>query len=272
MPVDHLGDEGFLALGVGEQLDRLDVGIAVDDPPGQGGVRLGHRRRFTAHRRHHVIDDGGISQSPHQHRQQQAPVDSGEQRQRADQIDQQEPHTVDHVDDRFAHRVAGLQDLLRDAPGEVVLEIGQALAHDVAMVQPAHPVGEARRDAEIDQAARDQRCQRAQEQRDEGHAGQHPAVLGKEVLRRAHRNPVDQYAEEGIERQFGAGGDARDRQGDNQQAADRPQEMPEECRRGLGRPGDVGGGEGVEKALEKSVHAGAACDSLLGFRGWADHY
>src|SRR3546814_19263820 len=60
---------------------------------------------------------------------------------------EQEPHAIDDIDHRFADRVAGLHHLLRDAPGEVVLEIGEALAHHVAVVQPAHPVGQSRREA-----------------------------------------------------------------------------------------------------------------------------
>src|SRR3546814_11721175 len=62
---------------------------------------------------------------------------------------------------------------------------------------------------------------------------------------------------EGVERQLGAGGDAGDQQGDDEKAANRPQEMPEECRRRRRRTTDLRGGERVEEALEEGVHAGA---------------
>jgi hypothetical protein len=39
-------------------------------------------------------------------------------------VDEQEPQAVDDVDDRLAQGMAGLHDLLGDAPGEVVLEEG----------------------------------------------------------------------------------------------------------------------------------------------------
>ena len=52
-PVQH---EGVLALGVGEELDRLDVGVAVDDAAREAGARLGHRGRALAHRRHQLPD------------------------------------------------------------------------------------------------------------------------------------------------------------------------------------------------------------------------
>src|SRR3546814_2829428 len=73
-------------------------------------------------------------------------------------------------------------------------------------------------------------------------------MLGEKTLRRAHRHPIDQHAEEGVERQLGAGGDAGDQQGDDEKAANRPQEMPEECRRRRRRTTDLRGGERVEEA------------------------
>src|SRR3546814_8823401 len=79
--------------------------------------------------------------------------------------------------------------------------------------------------------------------------------------------PVDQHAEEGVERQLGGGGDARDQQGDDQQPADRPQEVPEEGRRRGRRPTDLGGCEGIEEALEEGVHAGDGISLSLGGSG-----
>ena len=43
---------GVLALGVGEQLDGQDVGVAVDDAPDQHGARLGGLRRARLDARH----------------------------------------------------------------------------------------------------------------------------------------------------------------------------------------------------------------------------
>ena len=50
--LEGLAAERLLALGMREELDRDDIGEAVDDAAGQAGIRLRHGARAHAHRRH----------------------------------------------------------------------------------------------------------------------------------------------------------------------------------------------------------------------------
>ena len=72
--------EGFLALGMGEELHRLDVGVAVDDASREPGIGLGHRLGLRPDRRHHVVDGDDIGDDPQRHRQDQPGVEADEER------------------------------------------------------------------------------------------------------------------------------------------------------------------------------------------------
>ena len=263
MAADHLAHEVVLALAVGEELHRLDVGVAVDHAPGEGRVRLGERGGLLAYRRHHEIDHRAVGEHPGQHRQQQAPVDPGEEKERAEEVDQQEPDAVQHVDHGIAQGLAGLQHLLRNAPGEVVLEVGEALAKHVAVIQPAHPIGQPRDQAEVDQAAGGQGGDRTQDHRHEGHGEKAPTVVRHEGFGGARGQPVDQCAEKSIERQFGDRGDAGDGQGQNQQAFDGGQEVDEEGPGAGRRAFDRGRSQRIEEAFEESIHARGGSPELF---------
>ena len=55
---------GVLALGVGEQLDGEDVGVAVDDAPDQHGARLRRLRRALLDARHEHDERGDVEGEP----------------------------------------------------------------------------------------------------------------------------------------------------------------------------------------------------------------
>ncbi len=102
---DHPGGQlGFLGLladcltrvllfvvGVGKQLQRCDVGVAVDDTPHQLGTCVRRHYRALLDPWHEVEQCGNVADDPRQQRQHQAPVGLGEQHQRGDGVDQHMP-------------------------------------------------------------------------------------------------------------------------------------------------------------------------------------
>ena len=71
---------GVLALGMGEHLDRLDVGVAVDDAPGHDRAGVGLLFRDAPQARDEIAADNEVAGEPDQHRDGEAHVGGGETR------------------------------------------------------------------------------------------------------------------------------------------------------------------------------------------------
>ena len=67
-----------------------------------------------------------------------------EEAERDEREHQHVPQIVDDLDARAAHRLAGLDDARREAPGEVVLKIAQRMSERIDMAAPADPVRDLR--------------------------------------------------------------------------------------------------------------------------------
>ena len=144
--VDRGAHERILVARPGEELHRQDVGVAVDDPAGEGGARLGEAPRARAQLRHEVAQRQRIAREPQQDRHCEADIARAQKHDRRAAVNQDVPDGVGADDDAFTQGGAGLHDAIGDAAGEVVLEKAPALTHHVPVILPAHEIGEARID------------------------------------------------------------------------------------------------------------------------------
>ena len=212
---DRLAGVLLLVVGMGEQLERGDVGVAVDDAPHQLGAGVGGNHRALLHPWHEVVQRTDIAGDPHQQRQHQPPVGLSEQHQRTDGVDQHVPQRVHRLHRRIAQGVAGLHDALGDAPGEVALEEVQALLEHVGVVLPADQAGHARADGLVHQQVMQAEKHRPQQQHHHQHPDQLAAVLAEEIGVGRALGQVDNPAQVAEQRHFDQRGDqADDQQGE----------------------------------------------------------
>ena len=172
-----LADEGVLLRRPGEELDRQDIGVAVDDPPGQQAALLGGRARAVPHPRHQHPQQRGIGAEPDRDGHRQPPVRVPQQEQRRGAVDQDVPDRVHHLDHAFPQRRPGLHHPVGDAAREILLEEGAALADHLPMALPADQGGEIAVDALLGDQVLQQDRPRPAEQHDRRHhrAGSPPA-------------------------------------------------------------------------------------------------
>ncbi|MCW0416310.1 hypothetical protein NB689_002064 [Xanthomonas sacchari] len=194
--VDRLAHVGLLAPGMREQLERGDVGIAVDDAAHRLGACVRGDPGALLHPRHEVDHQRDVGQHPHQQRRHQPGIGLGEQVQRATGVDHDVPERIDHLHRRLAQRGAGLHDPVGDAPGEVVLEEAQALPHHVVVHQPARAVAQAGHDGLVHQQVVQGHEQRPRQQHDERHPQQLAGMALEEARPRLLGDHVDDAAEE----------------------------------------------------------------------------
>ena len=173
MMVDRLAHIGIFILGAREQLHRHDVGVGVDDAPGQQRAGFRHHLRLVAHARHEDAQHHHIAAEPQQHRHRQPAIGRGEQDQRAGAVDQDEPDGGEQRDETLADRRPGLHHARGDAAREVVLEEGPRLARDVPVVLPADPVGDVGGNGLVHHQLLDGVGRRPQQEQHQGHGQQH---------------------------------------------------------------------------------------------------
>ncbi len=199
-----------LALEVSEQLDRLDVGVAINDAARHRRAHVRERFRSTPYSRHEIRQRRHVDQDPQNQRTSETPIGPREDKQRAEGEDGHEPERVDDLHHRVAQRRRGLHDVGGDAAREVIGEIRNRLAQDIAMRLPADEIGHPRRDRLLDYEVMGEARQRTPDENQERH-GQKLAAVGLRHLIRARRTQdVDQRADEAQDRDF----DQRDEQAD----------------------------------------------------------
>ena len=114
-----------LALGVGKQLDRADIGISIHHAPGHLRALVGLGLGDGLQARQKDLEQDDIAAEPGHKRQRQARIGAGHHNHHAAEVDghiQQHVHEFHH---HFADGQSGLHHLGGDAPGKVVLEIRQ---------------------------------------------------------------------------------------------------------------------------------------------------
>ena len=85
--LDRLAGVVLLRAGMGEELHRLDVGVAVDDPPGDRRAGVRELLRRLADARDRPADQPEVEPQPDQERHRQPPVGPRQQPQRAREVD-----------------------------------------------------------------------------------------------------------------------------------------------------------------------------------------
>ncbi len=218
--VDRIAHIGLFAAGMGEQLERGDIGVAVDDAPGGLGACIRRDPCARLHARHEERHQRDIHHQPDQQRQHQPGVGLRKQPQRAAGVDHDVPERIDHLHCRFAQRGPGLHHPVGDPAGEIVVEEAQALPYHVVVHQPARAVAQARHDRLVDQQIVQPGEQRPRHQRDRRHPEQFAGMTAEEVRSRSLGQHVDDAPEEVEHRHFHQG---KQQTGDQRGQQDRPQ-------------------------------------------------
>ncbi|MCY1235745.1 hypothetical protein D9M72_483740 [compost metagenome] len=92
--LDRFAGVLLLEVGVGEQFQGGDVGVAVDNPPHEFGARIGRHHRAILDPWHEVTEGADEGEDPGQQRDHQVPVGFGEQHQGTDGVDQHMPQRI----------------------------------------------------------------------------------------------------------------------------------------------------------------------------------
>ena len=151
------------------------------------------------------------------------------------------PHGVDRqVGDRL-DRFAGLDDLVADAAGEVVLEERPALPDDVPVALPAHEVDE----VGTMRVVADQRVEEEGQRPDDGDDDDHPeqrraSARAKISPGRRGREHADDQADEDRHHRIGDGADGDEDDADREGDAELAEEIEMESPDAGGRLGLVG--------------------------------
>ncbi len=138
---DERVDEGaVLAVSVGEQFDGLDVGIGIDRAAHGERAGVGELHGAFADLRNVFTQDDRIEHQPHRKWRKQPEAGRGKADGRNDDADRNPPQAAGEDEDDIPHGRAGIEHLVGDAAGEIVLEIGEAVAQDVPVHLAAYSV------------------------------------------------------------------------------------------------------------------------------------
>ncbi len=245
---------GVLALDAGEQLDRLDVGIGVDDAAGEVGARMGERLRAAAYLRHHQGEHDKVIGDPDHERHGQPNVGAREDDERGQSESRHEPQRIDDLHHAFAQGGRALHDVGGDAAGEIIGEIAHRLAQGPAVRLPADEVGEARRDRLLGQEIVREARQRPDDQHQRRHAEKLEAMAGEDFGPRRRAQHVDQRSGEAEDR----GLDERNDEAEHDQRRDQRPDLPAIAQvigdDGRRRHALVMRAKWVDEAFERSEH------------------
>ncbi len=256
----RLAGVALLLPGMGEQLERGDIAVAIHHPPHHLRTRRRRRRRTRADTRHEVPERGAVADDPQQQGHDQTQVGGGEQIQRTAGVNHHMPQRIDHLHGRIAQRWPGLHHALGDAPGEVVLEEVQALLEHVPMVLPADQIGQPRVDRLMGQQIVQAEHQRSDDQRHRRHPQQFVAVLGEEGPRVIGRlGHIDQLTEKAEQRHLDHRREKADHQHGRHQRPDLLQVMGVEAQHPGGRRDVRAGLEDIDQVFETAEQHGEVC-------------
>ncbi len=123
---------------MGKQFDRIDIGIAVDDPPGHHRTRISLLLADLFQPRHKIGDDTDIKNNPQYQRQE--PADSRRLPPSQSWRRNRPPHRPGYRHDlhhRFANCKRGLHDLRRNPAGKFIGKEIHALLEQISVHLPA---------------------------------------------------------------------------------------------------------------------------------------
>ena len=256
--LDRLAGVGLLGAGVGEELHRLDVGVAVDDAAGDRRAGVGERLRGPADARDRPGDEPDVEAEPDDERQREARIGAGEEPEGAGEVDDRVDDGVEGLERDLAHRRGGLHHAVGDAAGKVALEPADRLLQHVPVRAPAHDGADVRHERLVEERRRDGLYERPGDEDEERHRDQLDAVARPDLGGRGGAEHVDDAASVGDEPDLDyRHGEDRD-DGEGHHLAGGPQvgaeERPEPCgghvALGIGRVG-------VDERLEEAEHGGS---------------
>ena len=198
--VHRLPRIAFLAARVREELDRRDVGVAVDDAPGHQRARVGLSFGNLAQPRDEVPQQRDIGGEPDEERHRQPQIAHRSQHHGTDEVDDDEDRHVEHLHHHFADRERSLHQLGADAAGELVLEVAHRLAQQIAMRHPADALREVAEQRLVDDQRVGQLQQRQHAEQNHCHQPELPALVGEEGRAVGSAEPVDDRAHEAEQR------------------------------------------------------------------------
>ena len=191
---------GILVVGVGKELHRLDVGVAVDDAAEQCRARLGRFRRALANVRDKAGNHRAIGHEPHKQRDDETRIGGPEQRDGAQPLHGDKHRRIAQHHERVAQCRCGLHQLIGDAAGELVLEEAETLPQHVGVGLPSHAGLERRRQDLALEKLVHENDRRSRNEHDERHPQQKAGVIAKKARGRRRRfHHVDQLRDEGRE-------------------------------------------------------------------------
>ena len=215
-----------LAFVMSEELDRLNVGVAVDDAARDRRSHVRQLFRSTPNPGNEKSHRSDITPDPKRQGTSEAPIGPCEDDERAYREDGHEPERVDDLHHRFPQRSSGLNNVGGDAAGEVVGEIRDRLAKDIAVGLPADEIGHARRDRLLDHQIVGEARQRTADKDQERNGQKLPAMSLKQVVRVCLAEDVDEGADGAKDGDFDERDDEADRQHGGEKGPDLTTEPP----------------------------------------------
>ena len=244
-----------LAAAVAEQLDGGDVGIGVDQHPGQRRQRALEPLGLASEPRHRIGHQAQIGGDPQQQRQHQPGVDRGQQPDRSEDVDRDEGQGVQHLVGGARRRAAALAHPGRDPPGQVGLEPADRLAQHMAVGAPAdqgHRIGPER---DVVEQLAGQREKRSHHQHQRGDGDQLGPARRPQLCRRGRGQDVDQPAGIADQPDLQRGGEHGQRQAGRHHPAQRLQVSNQERPQAGRRRAVVIGLERIDEVGEPTKHA-----------------
>ena len=200
-----------------------------------------------------------IARDPERQRTGQPPVGLGEDDQRADRENRDEPERVDHLHHRIAERGGGLNDVRGDPACEVVGEIGQGLAQDIAMRLPADEVGHPRSDRLLREEIMREVGERTADENQQPHGQEFAAVFAEQSVRARRAQRVDEGADEAQDRHFDQRDDQADRHQCDEERPDLPAIAPVIAEQARGRHAFVVLAKRIDAGFEEAEHEKLSC-------------
>ena len=136
---------------VREHLDRMNVGIAIHDTPGDSASRIRCGLGCGANAGHNPAQQPKIRQNPKHEREQKAQVRLPQQHSGSDQIGNRKSDRIEKLKNHFARRRRCLHDPVRDTPGKIILKPADRLTQNVLMRPPPHQSAKVRQDTVVQQ-------------------------------------------------------------------------------------------------------------------------
>jgi hypothetical protein len=149
--------------------------------------------------------------------------------------DQRVPGSVDGKIDSDLEGFTGLDDLVGDAAGKIVLEEGPALANDVPMALPAHDAHQIGHDGVVAYDSVEKECDGTHQHDDEDHPEEALAVLAEDVAGIGGGQEAHDHADENGHERIGDRPDSDEHHADDEDGAKLVDEVEREGTKAHGR-------------------------------------